>query len=423
MSTEIAGPIILCVLLFAVSRWLVPNNRHKRLFIAAALLSVLVRTALVAYLYNGRVDTFGTDGLLYHREGIRIAGELENGVPFYSVDYSYSWYTVFVGLVYHILGINRYIVSYINIAFSFLSALLLFKIAYRQHGRFDLACSVSILFLYFPNLILWTSDSRKESPIILICLLAWYSILKFTEDLADKRKANAPGIVRIVFVCFLMWLGTLFRIYMFIPIAAGVSITQLICYRKYRHKLSVVFTASVLLCSVLILAFTVAPSLDSYHAISFEKSQANDLPGYFSSKFGTIRAIASTRNILESVIHYILLPYPGDIDIDDIRGNKLVESIVSVDIITWYICIVLMIPGIAASIRKRDAYAIGLFTFIAVYVIINALVVENVADTIYRYRSVIVGMSLLFIDIDAIRKLAENKQSFRTKGFPVKKSN
>lgn len=423
MSTEIAASIILCILLLAASCLLVPENRHKRFFIAAVLFSMLIRIALVAYLYNGRVDSFGTDGLLYHQEGIRIADQIADGVPFYSVDYSYSWYTVFIGLIYHIFGINRYIVSYINIAFVFLSAILLFKIAYSQKQRFELASFVSLVFLYFPNLILWTSDSRKESATILICLLVWYCVFKFIENLIENKKVTASNIVRIAFVCFLMWLGTLIRIYMFIPLAIGIIACQLMFYKKLRKKLFIVFAVAVFISSVLIMTLTVMPSLDTYHAIDFEKSQVKGASGCFGSKIGTIAAIASNRNIFESVIEYILLPYPGDIDINDINGNKLIEAVVSADIIVWYICIALMIPGIVTSFKKRNGLFIGLFAFIAVYVIINALVVENVADTIYRYRSVIVGTSLLFIDTDSIKKLIEHNQSFKIKGFPVSKGN
>jgi hypothetical protein len=41
---------------------------------------------------------------------------------------------------------------------------------------------------------------------------------------------------------------------------------------------------------------------------------------------------------------------------------------------------------------------LGLLAFLVTYIVINIPVVENVSDTIYRYRSVIVGTSLLFID-------------------------
>lgn len=412
MSAEIVVPIVLCLLVAAAAYRLVPDNRHKNLYIASMLLAILIRIALVVYLYYDRADSFGTDGLLYHQEGIKIAEQLAAGIPFYSVDYSYTWYTVFIGIIYYLFGINRYIVSYINIAFSFMSAMLLFKIALYQKKRFELASLISLIFLFFPNLILWTSDSRKESPIILICFVIWYSILRFIKELTEKRSVTASNIARILFVCFLMWFGTLFRIYIFVPLAIGIIVVQLELYRKFHMKLCIIFAVIVLISSVLILTTTVMPSLDTYHAVTFENNKAD-----------TITAIASNRNILLSVINYILLPYPGDINIADIRGNEFIEFIVSLDIIVWYTCIIFIIPGIVAMFRKRNGFFMGLLAFMATYIIINALVVENVADTIYRYRSIIVGISLLFMDPDAVKRLFERSHSIKDQSLHISKGN
>ncbi len=57
-----------------------------------------------------------------------------------------------------------------------------------------------------------------------------------------------------------------------------------------------------------------------------------------------------------------------------------------------------MLTGIYTAFRKKRGCLLGLLAFASAYIVINALVVEDVADTIYRYRSVIVGTSLLFID-------------------------
>jgi hypothetical protein len=168
MRLDILAPIVVCLLSVAAAYLFIPSNKLKNAYIITAMVAVVIRLAMVAYLYSGGTDTFGTDGLLYHKEGIKIAHQLASGVPIYSLKYSYTWYTVFVGLIYHLFGINRYIVSYINIEFAFLAALLLFKMATNHQYRFSNAAFISLAFLYFPNLFLWTTDSRKEALLIFI---------------------------------------------------------------------------------------------------------------------------------------------------------------------------------------------------------------------------------------------------------------
>ena len=68
-------------------------------------------------------------------------------------------------------------------------------------------------------------------------------------------------------------------------------------------------------------------------------------------------------------------------------------------------CVFLIAIGIFNSIKKKESLLLGILAFLLCYIFINILVVENVPDTIYRYRSVIVGPALLFIDWSVIGRL------------------
>lgn len=386
-------------------------KKGKNAYILIAFLAVIIRIAIVSYLYRNGTDTFGTDGLLYHQEGIKVAQQLSIGISVFSVQYSYTWYTVFIGIVYHLLGVSRYIISYINIAFTFFSALLLLKIALNHKYHFFNAAFISLAFLYFPNLLLWTADSRKEALLIFICFLCWHSVQSFITGLEKENRITVKSITQIVFVCFLIWFCTIVRIYMFAPLAAGVIISQLMLYKKSRAKLSFAFALVVFVFTFVIFFATVNPLMQDYHAVRFSDEQSDNLLDDVNSKFSTVKSIASSRNIIVSIVNYILLPYPGNLDIDDIAGNKKIEWIVSMDIIVWYVCLLLMLTGIYSTLRQKDSCFIGILTYLGSYVFINALVVENVADTIYRYRSVILGLSLLFIDWGVLKKLVEHSNS------------
>lgn len=411
MSLNIVTSITLCLLVWIIAYRSVPLNKYKNAYILLSLLAVFIRIAIVSYLYKNGTDTFGTDGLLYHKEGIMVAGQLAEEVPFYSVDYSYTWYTVFIGIIYHLFGINRYIVSYINIIFAFFSAILLLKIALNHKYTYFNATMISLLFLYFPNLLLWTADSRKEALLIFICLICWYTIQCFIMSVTQKKAVTFNNLIQIIFTCILIWFCTIIRIYMFAPLAAGIIASQLLLYKKSRAKQSILFAAAVFISSIIIFIATVNPLMHDYHAVQFPEEQSDNLAEGIGSKMDRIVSIASGRNILLSVVNYLILPYPGDLDIADIRGNSMAEFIENIDMVIWYACLLLMVTGIYSTLRKMNSCFTGLLIFISSYVFINALVVENVADTILRYRSVIIGASLLFIDCDVLKGLFNHLDS------------
>ena len=413
MDSGILTLIIICALSLIAAYIIVPNNKYKNIYVILAFAGLLLRIATVLYIYRSGPDTFGTDGLLYHKEGILVAKQLAQGVPFYAVRYAYTWYTSFVGLIYHIFGVNRYIVSYINIVFTFLSALLLLKIAINHKYKCSNAFFISLTFLYFPNMILWTSDSRKEAMLIFISFLCWYLVQCFISRVESEKYSRAAEYVRIVFICVLIWIGTLVRIYMFLPLAVGILLSLSLFYRKSRKRIILLFIVAVIVSSIIISILTVYPLLEDYHAITFP-DETNDLSEDIGNKWEVLKLLASGRNVLIATMNYILLPSPGNIDIADIRGNEPLQFIVSADMVIWYFCLLFMLTGIYSAIKKKDSYMLGVMAFLASYILINALVVENVSDTIYRYRSVIVGTSLLFINWDLIISLTK-----RWKGLAV----
>ncbi|NLK88513.1 MAG: hypothetical protein GX279_13675 [Clostridiaceae bacterium] len=401
----------MCLLLLAAGHVLVPADKHKKTYLILTFIGLLFRIAVVMYLYAQGVDTVGTDGLSYHMAGIWISNQLDQGVPLFKVQYVYTLYTVVVGLVYHIFGINRYFVSYINIALTFFSAILLLRSALAHKYKFTNASFISLAFFFFPNLMLWTADSRKEAFTIFLCVLCMYCVQKyimketsFTEHSHLSAKAYAGSLMSICAVCILMWLGTLIRIYMFVPMAAGVLTSLLLMYRKRRLKRYLGFGLIVIVCSLLIFFFTVNPLLESYHAIAFP-DDIGDFGVDFANKVNQIKLLASNRNIIISAANYFLLPYPGSTGIEEISKSTILNIIVSVDMLFWYGCMLLIAAGIFFSAKRKESFLLGILAFLACYIVINILVVENVSDTIYRYRSVIIGPALMFIDRDVIGRL------------------
>jgi hypothetical protein len=413
MIQNIIVSAVMCLLLMAAGYMLIPADKHKKIYMFLSFIGILLRIAAVMYLYAGGVDSVGTDGLLYHRAGIWISSQLDRGISLFEVRYAYTWYTVIVGVIYRIFGVNRYFVSYINIVLTFFSAILLLRITLAHKYKFSNAAFISLTFFLFPNLILWTADSRKEALTIFLCLLCLYCVQRHVvgetssiEHIQPSTKTYAVSFIIIGIVCFLMWLSTLIRIYMFVPIAAGVLTTLWLAYRKYKLKIYLACGLTVIISSILIFFFTVDPLLENYHAIMFPYD-VGDFGIDFANKVNKIKLLASNRNIIVSAANYFLLPYPGNTGIEEISNSTILNIIVSIDMLSWYACMLLIAAGILSSLKRKESLLLGVLAFLSSYIVINVLVVENVSDTIYRYRSVIVGPALMFIDWDVVARLKE----------------
>lgn len=405
MIENIAIAIIICILALFVTYICIPSGKFRILFTVLIFSSVILRFAVVFYVYrNNAVDTFGTDGLLYHNEGIKIREQLLNGSSLFGIKYSYTLYTALIGLIYYIFGVNRYLASYMNIIFTLISGLILLRIALNHKYSFTNSAIITSCFMFFPNLILWTADTRKEAFLIIVCFLTWLLIQKFSIS-SDQKEKIFVNCLRILAICLLMWLGTLIRIYMFLPFMLGILTSQIILYRKKRQPISLIFTATIIIGAVLILIMAIYPLTKNYHAISFPKEQFNSVFSEIASKFETLENIIFKKNIFKSLLYCLTMPNPAHINISYIKAYGKTQLVVGMDMIVWYICMLLVMTGIYSAFKNKDSYLLGLLTFIATYIVINAILAESVADTVYRYRAAIVGLSVLFIDGKVIKSI------------------
>ncbi|NJD01907.1 MAG: hypothetical protein FIA99_04765 [Ruminiclostridium sp.] len=404
MLENIVIAAVICVLAFIIAYVYIPANNHRLVFALIIFTAVLIRFMTVFYIYRNGTSTFGTDGLLYHREGIDIANQLATGTRLTDIKYSYTLYTAFIGIIYHFAGVNRYLASYVNIVFAFASGLILLKIALNHKYSLPNSILISACFLYFPNLVLWTADTRKESLLILICFLCWLSVQRLLLTI-DGKNFRGLNIIQVLFICILMWIGTLIRIYIFIPFSLGIVTSLVILYREKRQKICLAYAALIFTCGIIILVTVLYPMTGNYHAVSFPKEQKENIVDAVNSKVDTINDIIAKKNILKSIAYWLLLPNPAKMNISDISFSNKVQLVVRIDMIIWYICLFLILTGIYSAFKTRDSYFLGLLSFIAAYILINAVIAENVADTVYRYRSAIVGLTILFIDGKVIKQL------------------
>lgn len=387
--------MLVVIVLSAVSGILILKDYpNKYYLVLLAELALVLRFIFIFIVYKNGTDFSGTDGLIYHQVAKNIAFQLKSNIPLWNIDYEYTWYTVMMGIQYAIFGINRYAASFMNSFIAILSGYLLIDIVNGIKYSHKKSGFIGVVYLFMPSMIVWTADTRKESMIFFLIILIWNLSLKI---LKEKKRLIIRNLVGILTVCLLMWLCTLLRIYMIYTLGCGLLVCLMVYYVKTSRKLPLIFSIAVIITCILVTFTTVRVNMRDYHALAIDRTTSSDenLDKEFDSIFNTIM----DKDIPSSISGFLTKPHLDEVAfIPDIAANPPIIIIVRIEMILWYVCMIVAIFGIMYTLIKLDPYLLGMLVFIVSYGLVNALISEDVADTYYRYRAAIVAPTLLFAD-------------------------
>lgn len=371
---------------------LIPKYKYRTAFIVVVELALICRFVLIFFMYKGGTEAAGTDGLIYHEVAKDVAKQLKEGVPIWVVKYKYTWYTVLVGIQYALFGINRYAASFVNAFVSVLSVYFLFKLCLGLKFSFRKSAVISLVYLFMPSMAVWTTDSRKEALTFLIAIIIWYLTLKI---IIERSWAIPKLAVSMLIVCIFLWISTLLRIYMLFALGGGILVGLLFHYLKTKRKISLVFGSMVLITCVVVTYTTVLVNMVGYHALERSEGGDEDING----EFGSIIKIIMSKDVPDAINGFLTKPHLEKVNsISDISGNVIAVTAVRIEMLLWYLCLLIALFGAIDALLKWNPYLLGILAFIISYSLINALICENVGETYYRYRAAIVAPVLLFAD-------------------------
>jgi hypothetical protein len=369
-----------------------PNN--KILYVILAEIALLLRFVITFIIFNNGTETSGTDGLLYHQVAKDVADQLRSGTSVFNLDYKFTWYTVVLGIQYFLFGVNRYAASFINAFFSILTGFSITKIALGLRFSPRKSMVLGIVYIFIPSMMAWTTDTRKESLTFFVSVLIWYLALKLIKERDWPKKRQA---LFVLLICLLLWISTLLRIYMFITLGGGLLVCHFFLYLKTRRVNTLLIGITVLITVVALFFTTVFYNLQDYHAITVEEDEIGD--DDIENEIYTIFEIIKSRDIPTAISGFLTKPHPENVSsITDITGYYFLVTVVKIEMYLWYACMILSLFGILNIILKKDPYMLGMLAFIVSYILIVALLSEDVADTYYRYRACIIAPVLLFAD-------------------------
>lgn len=401
--------VVLLGLTWFLGTTFMPKQKGRLTYVLLVMVALMIKFVLVFIMYRGGTEASGTDGLIYHEVAKDVARQLREGVPIWAVSYKYTWYTVLLGVQYFFFGINRYAASFMNAFLSVGAGFLLMKIGLNLKFSFRKSSLISLAYLFMPSMTVWTTDSRKESLTFFIAIVIWYITLKLFKE---REWSYFKIGLSIAAVCILLWISTLLRIYMLYTLGGGILVGLLFHYLKTKRKVAIVFGMAVLSVCLLVTCTTVLNNMQDYHALPLDRSQGGDED--IDDEVGSILKVIMSKDIPASITGFLTKPQLNKVStISDISGNVAAVTLVQLEMLLWYLCMIFAIFGAIEAVMKWNPYLIGIMAFILTYTLINALVSENVGATYYRYRAAIVAPMLLFIDFRpffrTVRRIITNK--------------
>jgi len=363
-------------------------------FVILSELALICRFALTFIVFSSGTETTGTDGLIYHLVAKDIANQIKSGIPLWSLEYKFTWYTVLVGIQYAIFGVNRYVAAFANAFFSVLTGFFLTEIALNLKFSYRKSSFIGLAYVFMPSMMVWTSDTRKEALTFLLTVITWHVTLKL---LKEREWSKHRRILNISLICILLWLSTLLRLYMLFTLGGGLMVSLVLHYLKTKRSSTLVFGCTVLIFCVFILFTTFFANMEDHHALP--KSSGETGEQGVKNEVNSIIEIILSKNIPKAINGFLTEPHLEKVpDITDISGHYLLIALVRFEMILWYLCMIIALFGILDAFLRWDPYLLGIIAFVIGYSLINALISEEVADTYYRYRAALVAPVLLFAD-------------------------
>ena len=401
---EACGMTLLVAIWLLVAWRTTPAGRARSLWLAIGLLGLLARFAATMLILGNHGDTAGTDGLIYHKVAMDVMKQLRTGTPVWRVSYSYTWYTLVLGIQYAITGANRFLGCYMNAFYAALTAQVLLRICLLQAFSLRKSLLIAGAWLFMPSLVVWTADTRKEGISLLLAMLLWWMVLLVLKRTSRMRSS----IMLLTGGCLLLWISTVLRLYMLFPLGLGVLTTLLLRWAQTRRRDLLVCCALVLSTMLLFSATSLMPQMEGNHALGVDRTEGGDED--LSAEYLSVLHMLREKDLPTAINGFFTEPHPENIrGISDLQGQPLAMAAVLLEMLLWYLLMLLAVFGMMEATLRLDAFLLGMLVFILLYSGINILLAENISDTYYRYRAFIIAPVMLFADPTAMLGLFRRK--------------
>jgi len=392
------------------------NPDHKKFlitifttgFLLRVILSIVLYLVSLGFRYSdlkvGFQGFFVGDGWGYYHNGLMLKYLWDKGAffsmndfrVFFSLSKTVSAYDYFNGGVIWLMGESPFVFFFLNSLLGAVSVLLVYLIALQLTGE-KFARYSAILYCFWPSLVLWSTQNLKEP----VCDFAIY--LGLLSLLVLLQRFSLWYILCSIISCYaLMHI----RPTMGVVMVLLFFIFYLILFIREKYKL--------LLACMAILIFMIAfPTIKEYFLnytkYMFSSSDTNfnmefllerlNLYRYWRTERGSAILPGLQFTNLAGVLLFIpygfvivfLMPFPWQI------GSAL-QVMAIPEMFVWYVMLPAAIRGIITCYKKNWDKVVLVLSYMFLMGIILGLVESNLG-TLFRHRSSIFGLCLVFAGI------------------------
>jgi hypothetical protein len=254
----------------------------------------------------------------------------------------------------------------------------------------------ALLAAVTPSLALWSALNTKDTATLLGAEMALYAFL------ALRERARALDIVTFVVGIFLVGTNRSYEVvFIGFGLAAGIAFG-----RRDRMARNIGISAVLVALLVLVLRFGGAGALPASDDSALEaittlrEAYANGAGSAVDLRLvdtSTPTGLALWAPI--GLFYFYMAPIP-------FTGSSVIANATSPEMIAWYFLLPSMFRGAVLVMRNRFQSTMPLLTYVAVSSVGWAIVVTNVG-TLYRYRSQVLFVLLIFIATDMVRRQRE----------------
>ncbi|MDD5431450.1 MAG: hypothetical protein PHO70_00460 [Candidatus Omnitrophica bacterium] len=380
------------------------KNFLMSLFLIGLSLRLIFVFIVQFYLVNkgfcpGAIDSFADafEGSIFFDEHnfIKASREISFGLSNYGDYYFRNAHLVIISWFFSNFGYDPLFGKLLNCLWGVFSALLVYRCTRIIFVDYAIAKFAAIFTMFYPSLLFWSVTNLRDQVIIFLVVLFFYVLLKF------YNRNFFYGFSLALIVAFIINIFRSGYFFIFAIFLVGVSLVRFIKKRR-------IILRSLLVGVIFILFFT----LSSKNVISFgnrfllraadkqiSNATATESEGNFllfplefqhpsKHKFVPLRIVKNAY--LNGLFYAVFAPFPWGSDIKTFMGSMII-----VEALIWYFCLVFIIIGIIIGIYKNKLCLLA-FSFLFINVSFLALFEGNVG-TLFRHRAVIMPIYFIFL--------------------------
>src|SRR5215467_1392995 len=186
------GALVVCQLVSLPTIIILAQSGNERVFLLRLfIVGLLIRLAVATFIYVSHLQTFfggdaNTYDILGNSLGLSWHGNLDSASAYQDVVRSGAsgWGMLYlVAAAYELVGRNMLAIQFLSASAGAATAVLIFAIAQHLYGNTRVSKIAAISTMFFPSLILWSSQGLKDGLIVFLLTLAIFATLQLMNQI------------------------------------------------------------------------------------------------------------------------------------------------------------------------------------------------------------------------------------------------